>query len=282
MKKVIAKIKAFIDANKKTAVFAGIAVIVIIAVLVVSLIIKLDVVGNALSQKKFKNVEVTYYMALMDRSPVAGQSGTATEIPEGVVSDYSTILGDGTESVQTEEGVSDNIDDNLAEMCVMEKYGDIIHETGRTGERYYYKRDGKDMVMFYDDYYGLKSKEGKWTEIYAEDTYAAPSFEVKNLEKLGKVRFKKVNDQQIGDTYYAIKDYSDKYFYKLIGINDESKYKYTELHFYFDSKKISKIVATYIYDGSYEGKIVYEFQYGSVKKIELPKADVKADKNENK
>ena len=282
MKKILAKIKEFIAANKKTVLLAGVALVVVIAVLVVSLIIKLDVVGNSFSQKNFKNVEITYYMALMDRSPVAGKSGSEANIPEGVVGDYSSILGDGNEATQTEDGISDNIDDNLAEMCVMEKYGDIIHETGRTGERYYYKRDGKDMVMFYDDYYGLKQKDGKWTEVYAENTYAAPSFEVENLEKIGKVKFLKVKSQENDETYYAIKDYTDKYFYKLIGISDESKYKYTELHFYFDSKRISKIVATYIYDGSYEGKIVYEFQYGSVKKIEVPKADIKADKNEDK
>lgn len=52
-------------------------------------------------------------------------------------------------------------------IATTQKSGDIIYETGISGDYYFYSSEGKNYVLWYNTFYGIH-KDGVWTQVPAE------------------------------------------------------------------------------------------------------------------
>ncbi len=271
--------------GKKLLIWIGGALLFIIAVLVICLSLKSDRVGKALDSSNYDRVQVRVAQSFVSNDTDSSSADTSSDGENG---DYtSEIYQNGyydengefvADSSTASDGTSsDSTADEPQEISVLKKDGDVYYEEGLSGKCYYYTRDGKDYVMYYDDFYGINKDNGKWTEVPAENYSIAPSFDFSVLDKIKKSDLKKSGD------YYVPKKDTEQVFFDVLKIQNKQYYSDCGIKFSFEKGKITGITADYIfkYTGTssdsegqeYTAKLTYTFSYND-EEIKLPKADV--------
>lgn len=255
----------------KIILCATIAALVLIIAAIVAVSLNSDRVGTALDpeSKSYERVQVRVTQSLENLSDDSSYSSdyTNSTITDGLSSDTdSQSAASQTSSAEPEE------------ISVMKKDGDVYYEEGLSGKCYYYSRDKKDYVLYYDDFYGINADNGKWTEVSADNYNIAPSFDFSVLDKVKSSELKKK------DGYYVPKKEDSTLFYDLLGIKNKDYYSEYDIKIYIEKGKLKKIETEYVFNYSASGSEIgtvtsfrakqnYEFSYDD-EKITVPKADV--------
>ena len=282
----VVKAKLTEKEGKKLLIWIGGALLFIIAVLIICLSLKSDRVGKALdsSNSDYDRVQVRVSQSFVSNETESssaassdGETGNYTsEIYEnGYYDENGEFIAD---SSSVSSGNSADTADEPQEISVLKKDGDVYYEEGLSGKCYYYKRDGKDYVMYYDDFYGINKDNGEWTEVSADNYSITMSFDFSVLDKIKKSDLKKSGD------YYVPKKDAEQLFFDVLKIQNKQYYSDCNIKFRFEKGKISEITADYIfkYTGTssesegneYTAKLVYTFSYND-EEIKIPEADVK-------
>ena len=265
--------------EKRTiAMWAGVALAAVIAVLIIALNIKSDKVGKALNSDIYDRVQVTVTQKMISLENDSSFETTDDEYTseDGDYYDYNGEYGDVyydengsmvTEGTDT-SSQTDRSYEQEDEICVMKKDGDTIYEEGLGGKYYRYSRDGHKYILYYDDFYGIKADNGDWVEIDADNYGLAPVFDFSVLDGIKKSDLKKTSDG------YVPKSDTEDIFFKVLQIQNKEKYTNSNIKFYFKQGKITKISATYIYSNSYDITQNYKFTYKDEEiKVPAPTAD---------
>ena len=160
--------------------------------------------------------------------------------------------------------------DNAVENKItLKKDGDVYYENGTSGEMYFYKRDGQNYVMYYDDHYGMKKDDGEWVEVPAGNYSLKCSFDISLLKSVDRARL-----QKSGDVYIPQLDYLEELFFTLLSISENNRENYlvSSLSIAFDKDRISRIVASSVYKNDLLIEQTMDFTYNNTK-IELPQVD---------
>lgn len=265
--------------EKRTiAMWAGVALAAVIAVLIIALNIKSDKVGKALNSDIYDRVQVTVTQKMISLENDSSFETTDDEYTseDGDYYDYNGEYGDVyydengsmvTEGTDT-SSQTDRSYEQEDEICVMKKDGDTIYEEGLGGKYYRYNRDGHKYILYYDDFYGIKADNGDWVEMDADNYGLAPVFDFSVLDGIKKSDLKKTSDG------YVPKSDTEDIFFKVLQIQNKEKYTNSNIKFYFKQGKITKISATYIYSNSYDITQNYKFTYKDEEiKVPAPTAD---------
>lgn len=265
--------------EKRTiAMWAGVALAAVIAVLIIALNIKSDKVGKALNSDIYDRVQVTVTQKMISLENDSSFETTDDEYTSegGDYYDYNGEYGDVyydengsmvTEGTDT-SSQTDRSYEQEDEICVMKKDGDTIYEEGLGGKYYRYSRDGHKYILYYDDFYGIKADNGDWVEMDADNYGLAPVFDFSVLDGIKKSDLKKTSDG------YVPKSDTEDIFFKVLQIQNKEKYTNSNIKFYFKQGKITKISATYIYSNSYDITQNYKFTYKDEEiKVPAPTAD---------
>lgn len=265
--------------EKRTiAMWAGVALAAVIAVLIIALNIKSDKVGKALNSDIYDRVQVTVTQKMISLENDSSFETTDDEYTseDGDYYDYNGEYGDVyydengsmvTEGTDT-SSQTDRSYEQEDEICVMKKDGDTIYEEGLGGKYYRYSRDGHKYILYYDDFYGIKADNGDWIEMDADNYGLAPVFDFSVLDGIKKSDLKKTSDG------YVPKSDTEDIFFKVLQIQNKEKYTNSNIKFYFKQGKITKISATYIYSNSYDITQNYKFTYKDEEiKVPAPTAD---------
>lgn len=270
--------------KKRIILWGGIAALVVIAVLAASLYIKSDKVGKALDSSQYDKVQLTISQTVtyLDMQDEEGDE-TESEFEGTNIYGDNTYFGEGEyyydengnlitdDEVETEQEQSNT---STYDICVLKKDGDVFYEKS-LGEYYRYDRDGESFILYYDDFYGMNEDNPDWIEVYAENYGNVSSFDFKILDNYEKSDFKKVDD------YYVPKEDTTAFFLEFLGIVQVEKYNNCDIKFYFENGKISKIIASCLYDEDMDMVQTYKFSYKD-EKVKIPKATIKYDKDGNK
>ena len=265
--------------EKRTiAMWAGVALAAVIAVLIIALNIKSDKVGKALNSDIYDRVQVTVTQKMISLENDSSFETTDDEYTseDGDYYDYNGEYGDVyydengsmvTEGTDT-SSQTDRSYEQEDDICVMKKDGDTIYEEGLGGKYYRYSRDGHKYILYYDDFYGIKADNGDWIEVDADNYGLAPVFDFSVLDGIKKSDLKKTSDG------YVPKSDTEDIFFKVLQIQNKEKYTNCNIKFYFKQGKITKISATYIYSNSYDITQNYKFTYKDEEiKVPAPTAD---------
>lgn len=267
----------------KIILWGVVALLVVIAVLVVSLYIKSDKVGKAFDSEQYNRVQLTITQQVTFLDSEEETDG------EDQQSDSTNIYGDGNYYGQedyyydengnliTEDESNQSQEQSNTEsydICILKKDGDVSYEKSM-GEFYKYSRDGKNFVLYYDDFYGINKDNPDWVEVYAENYSSMEIFDFKIFDNYEKSDFKKVDD------YYVPKGDMTAFFHEFLKIVQVEKYQNCDIKFYFDNGRASKIVASYLYDENMDIVQTYKFTYRD-EEIKIPAATIKYDKDGNK
>lgn len=247
--------------NKKKLMLSAMLVAVIITLLVaVTIWLRSDKLNVALTIKHFDNVQVKISQSVKKIEITNDTDGNSIE------SDITDNKGEYGNIASKETYTNDaNKQDTQKEVSVLKKHGNIIYEEGLGGKAYYYSRAGKELVMYYDDFYGIDEDNGTWTEVSAEEFNTAPSFDFNTLCDLNHGDFKKENN------YYILKTQDDEVFYNILRVNNRDKYSACELKFWFSQGNLTRIIARYIYDNTYDVAQTYDFDYNNIS-LTIPKS----------
>lgn len=266
--------------------FIGGAVALVLAVLFVSLYIKSDKVGKALDSERYNRVQIKISQTI-EYLETEEEEGTGEEITtsedgyvynDGGLGNYyydenGTLITD--EEAPVEEEQQDNT--TTYDVSTIRFDGDTIHEKSDLGETYYFTRDGQRFVIYYyeDLLTSIKREEGEdvkgeWIETPGESYGTLVSFDLKVLDAYVESDFKKVED------HYVPKGNVEEVFFDFLRIKQVENYTNTDIKFYFDNGKMSKIVAAYTYDDTMNIVQTYKFSYED-EKIVIPEADKKYD-----
>lgn len=272
----------------KLYAFAGGALLLVLAVLFVSLYIKSDKVGKALDSDRYNRVQIKIsqtieYLKTEEEENAGGDIATSEDgyvYNEGGFGDYyydenGTLITD--EEATTEEEPQNN--STTYDISTIRFDGDTIHEKSDMGETYHFTRDGERFVVYY--YEDLlttiqredgKDVKGEWIEAPETNYGNLVSFDLKVLDSYVESDFKKVED------YYVPKGNKEEVFFDFLRIKQVENYTNTDIKFYFENGKMSKIVAYYTYDDTMNIEQTYKFTYEN-EKIVIPEADKKYDAN---
>lgn len=182
----------------------------------------------------------------------------------GYYDEYGSFISDTASNADSEE------DKNTTEYTItLKKDGDVYYEESLGGRRYYYPRNGKAYVLYYDDFYGIKKDDGDWVEAPAANYSISKSFDFDILKSIDR---KKLHKQ--GSVYIPDMDYLDALFFKLLNINENNYNKYivNSLSIEFEKGKIRQISASALYDNKYQMEETYSFTYNNTA-IEVPQVD---------
>ena len=268
--------------KKKIILWGAVALLVVIAVLAVSLYIKSDKVGKALDSSQYDRVQLTITQTVTYLDAKEEETDDLQSENTNIYGD-NTYFGDGeyyydeNGNLVTEdetEGQEEQSDTSTYDICVLKKDGDVFYEKS-LGEYYKYNRDGENYILYYDDFYGMNEENPDWVEVYAENYGSLQSFDFKILDNYEKSDFKKKGDR------YVPKEDVTAFFYEFLQIKQVEKYNNCDIEFYFENGKISKIVASYLYDNSMDIVQTYKFSYKD-EAIKIPVATIKYDKAGNK
>lgn len=268
--------------KKKIILWGAVALLVVIAVLAVSLYIKSDKVGKALDSSQYNRVQLTInqtvtFLDTEDEEEDASQSESTDIYGDNTYLGEGEYYYDENGNLVTEdeaEGQEQQSNTTSQDICVLKKDGDVYYEKS-LGEYYQYDRDGESFILYYDDFYGINEENPDWIEVYAENYGSLQSFDFKIFDNYEKSDFKKE-----GDHYVPKEDVTD-FFYEFLQIKQVEKYNNCDIEFYFENGKISKIVASYLYDNSMDIVQTYKFSYKD-EAIKIPAATIKYDKDGNK
>lgn len=275
---ILSKIKEFFANKEKRAItiWSASVLAVAIIVLIVCLYIKSDKVDKALEPENYERVQVTYYHSLesliTESSEESVSSDETGEDYYSIDGYYGDVYYDENGSMVTySEDISseESSEPETTQVSVMKKDGDVYYEDGLSGKSYYYSRDGKNYILYYDDFYGIYADNGKWVEVETEDYSLSLTFDISVLEKITKSDLKKT------DKGYVPKENADEVFYEILRIQNKENYQNCEIYFQFDNGKISEIKTVCIYQGEYEIIQTFEFTYED-DAIEIPEPDVAA------
>ena len=268
--------------KKKIILWGAVALLVVIAVLAVSLYIKSDKVGKALDSSQYDRVQLTITQTVTYLDAKEEETDDLQSENTNIYGD-NTYFGDGeyyydeNGNLVTEdetEGQEEQSDTSTYDICVLKKDGDVFYEKS-LGEYYKYNRDGENYILYYDDFYGMNEENPDWVEVYAENYGSLQSFDFKILDNYEKSDFKKKGDR------YVPKEDVTAFFYEFLQIKQVEKYNNCDIEFYFEKGKISKIIASYLYDSNMDIVQTYKFSYKD-EAIKIPVATIKYDKAGNK
>ena len=268
--------------KKKIILWGAVALLVVIAVLAVSLYIKSDKVGKALDSSQYDRVQLTITQTVTYLDAKEEETDDLQSENTNIYGD-NTYFGDGeyyydeNGNLVTEdetEGQEEQSDTSTYDICVLKKDGDVFYEKS-LGEYYKYNRDGENYILYYDDFYGMNEENPDWVEVYAENYGSLQSFDFKILDNYEKSDFKKKGDR------YVPKEDVTAFFYEFLQIKQVEKYNNCDIEFYFEKGKISKIIASYLYDSNMDIVQTYKFSYKD-EAIKIPAATIKYDKDGNK
>ena len=266
--------------KKKLLLWGGIALLVVIVVLAVSLYIRADKVGKALDSSQYDRAQLTVtrtitYLDKNEEEKEDSQIEDAKIYGENTYSGEYNYDEDGNPVTENEEETSEEPSNtSTSDICVLKKDGDVLYEKSQ-GEFYRYNRDGESFVLYYNDFGGMNKDNPDWVEVYAENYSDISYFDFSILENYEKSDFKKTQD------YYLPKGDVNTFFFEFLGISQVEKYNNCDIKFYFENGKISKIVASCLYDNSMDIVWTYKFSYKN-EAIKIPDATIKYDKNGNK
>lgn len=201
----------------------------------VSLYLETDRVGDALKSKHYENVQL-------------------------VITTETTAVSEDEEGEQVE-----TVNEDIIELT---KDGTTYYEKSDANEYYQYERDGELFLLYYDDFYGMKTDDGNWVEVSVKEEDSPIAFDFSLLDDYEKSDFQKVDD------YYAVKEHMAELFADIMKIEDDSKYYGYDMKFYFSKGKLSKILISYDYAMETDVVRIYEFFYEN-DAITVPEADVK-------
>ena len=192
---------------------------------------------EALKPEKYDRVMVTVVQTRKLTAPTAASSSEAQYEDE--------------EPAQTDDDAKPEV------LSVMKKDGDRIFEEGVGGKYYFYPRDGKKYVLYYDDMMGIYEK-GYWVEAPAEQFSGKQGFTVSDLSKISPDEFVKK-----GDAYVPKGDRLAHVFFTLLGVTESSMPKYYnyDIQVKVRNNRIESILATYVFDYTYEITLEYKFAY---------------------
>ncbi len=268
----------------KLYAFIGGALVLVLAVLFISLYIKSDKVDKALDSDRYNRVQIKISQAIeyLKTEEEEGEENASSE--EGYIYDdggLGNYYYDENGNLVTEEQVATEEEEqsntSTYDVSTIRYDGDTIHEKSDLGETYHFTRDGERFVVYYyeDLLTSIQKEEGKdvkgeWIEAYESDYGINVSFDLKVLDSYVESDFKKVED------HYVPKGNMEEVFFDFLRIKQVENYTNTDIKFYFDNGKMSKIVASYTYSDTMNIVQTYKFSYED-EKIVVPEADKKYD-----
>jgi len=269
----------------KLYAFIGVALVLVLAVLFISLYIKSDKVSKALDSEKYNRVQIKISQTVEYLETEEEETEEDIDSGEDVIYNdggYGNYYYDENGNLVTEEEPAEEEQQNNTstyDISTIRFDGDTIHEKSDFGETYHFTRDGERFVVYYyEDLLTSIQKEegedveGEWIEAPAESYGNIVSFDLKVLDSYVESDFKKVED------HYVPKANAEEMFFDFLKIKQVEKYTDTDIKFYFENGKMLKIVASYIYDNTMSIVQTYKFTYED-EKIVVPEADKKYDAN---
>ncbi len=219
--------------SKKTTIILC-AVVAIAVGLTVILLTAPDNIAKALNgnAKVYDNVTITI---------------TTTTI------DLELIKSSGTEATESTDATEETELPTSTQVTTILKNGDSYYETDDYSQSYFYYKDGKRYVRYYDDMLGMG--DGQWIEETVEDANLTPSFDFSVLNSI------QVDTLEEADGRYIPLD-MDEVFFAIKDTEFRSYYANRFVSFRFDGEKLTEIRVHYIFDDKYQVSEVYSFTYG--------------------
>ncbi len=280
--------KWFSQGKLKLYAIAGAAVAFVLIILFVSLYIKSDKVDKALDSQQYKRAQIVISQTVKYlNDETEEETNSEEETGSEFVSD-DNFLGNyyydenGELVTEEQEQASQPEDTSTSyDICTIKVDDDILYEKGDYGQSYRFTRDGERFVIYYyEDFLANIMKEegeeteGEWIEVYEQNYGTLSSFDFSVFDSYVESDFKKVED------YYVPKGNSDEIFFDFLRVKQFEKYANQDMKLYFENGKISKIIASYTYDGTMDIVQTYKFTYNN-EKITIPTPDKKYDINGN-
>lgn len=243
------------------------AAVAVVAAVVIPVTLTVNFGGGSLSKQTlspgtYDNVQVVISQEMASLTATTAVAEVESEEYDG----YTIVDGSVVENSYTAETTAA---EEETVITTLQKQGDVIYEDGISGEQYFYSRDGAEYVLYLDTYYGLWDP-GKWTEVAAENFNVAPSFDFDALGTLSAADFVRQ-----GAYYVPRSERLEAVFFALLSATMTEKYSNYAVKLWAEDDRLTKIAATYVWDGEYRITQTYAFTYGGVS-LTVPGADATA------
>lgn len=153
-------------------------------------------------------------------------------------------------------------------IVTMERAEGIVHETGISGETYFFVEDGQDRVLYLDTNGGLE-EEGTWTKAPLERYNLKPLFDPESLAELSTADFVRGENG-----FVPAAGRIDEVFHTLVGTSEENRERYIvyALVLTVEDGRLQSMTAEYEMGATVRLTQKWTFSYSDIR-LTLPEAE---------